>query len=265
MKTDYRYSLLIFVFFLTLTVIISPSCTSRRDKAEHKNLIPEKDLIKILTDIHIADGLLRLPKINYLYSRSDSISPYIEIIESHGYTKDIMDKTIRYYFIRRPKKLIRMYDKVLGNLSEIEAVVDKEIPELITKVENIWPKYSSYHFLFMSGSPDTAWIDFPVSFFGTYNLQFTLTLYPDDESIKPVCGIYLSRTDSIGNEKRIYFPTTVYLKDGRPHRYNIFINNNLQAPLRVKGWFIDRECTSPDLNYHYRVDDIILSRRLIQR
>ena len=265
MKTDHRISSLIFVLFLTLTVIISSSCSSRRDKSEHKNLIPEKDLIKILTDIHIADGLLRLPRINYLYSRSDSISPYIEIIESHGYTKELMDKTIRYYFIRHPKRLIRMYDKVLGNLSEMEAVIDKEIPKVITKVENIWPHYSSCYFFSSSGSPDTAWIDFPISFYGTYNLQFTLTLYPDDESIKPVCGIFLSRTDSTGHENRIYFPTTVYLKDGQPHRYNIFINNNLQAPLRIKGWFIDRECTSPYLNYHFRIDDIVLSRRLLQR
>lgn len=265
MKTSNRISSLIFVLFLTSTVISSFSCSSRRDKAEHKNLIPEKDLIKILTDIHIADGLLRLPRINYLYSRSDSISPYIEIIESHGYSKELMDKTIRYYFIRRPKKLIRMYDKVLGNLSEIEAAVDKEIPVVITKVENIWPKYSSYCFPFQSGSPDTAWIDFPVSFFGTYNLQFTLTLYPDDESVKPVCGIFLSGADSTDIENRIYFPTTVYLKDGKPHRYSILINNNLKAPLRIKGWFIDRECTSPYLNHHVRVDDIVLSRRVLQR
>lgn len=257
--------MLICIFLLALTVFIPSSCTSRRDKAEHKNIIPEKDLIIILTDIHLADGLLRLPRINYIYSSSDSISPYIEIIEGHGYTKELMDKTVRYYFIRRPKKLIRIYDKVLGNLSEIEAKVEKEIPEVITKVENIWPEKSSFCFPFPSGSPDTAWIDFPVSFFGTYNLQFTLTVYPDDESVRPVCGIFLSSIDSTGTEKRIYFPTTVYLKDGRPHRYNIFINHTLKAPLRIKGWFIDNECASPFLKAHFSVDDITLSRRIIQR
>ena len=68
-----------------------------------------------MTDIHLADGLLILPKIKTMYSSLDSITAYTQIIEKHGYTKEIMDKTMKYYFIKDPKKLNKIYDQVLGH------------------------------------------------------------------------------------------------------------------------------------------------------
>ena len=104
--------------------VIAASCTGRRGEAEHKGLIPEKDLILILTDVYIADGLLSLPEINYKYSVGDTLSSYIDIIENNGYTKPEMDRTMRFYFVKNPKKLIKIYDKVLGRLSEMESLVE---------------------------------------------------------------------------------------------------------------------------------------------
>ena len=37
-----------------------------------------------------------------------------------------MDKTMKYYFIKKPKKLIKIYDQVLGILSEMESLAEKE-------------------------------------------------------------------------------------------------------------------------------------------
>ena len=33
---------------------------------------------------------------------------------------------MKYYFIKNPKKLIKIYDQVLGILSEMESLVEKE-------------------------------------------------------------------------------------------------------------------------------------------
>ena len=103
------------------------SCSGRRSKAEHKDIIPVDDLTSILTDSYLADGLLAIPEIRYKFNDGDTLQSYIDIVEDHGYTKDDMDRTMRYYFIRKPKKLVKIYDKVLGDLSEMESIADRDL------------------------------------------------------------------------------------------------------------------------------------------
>ena len=115
-----------FSFLILIILSISlGSCSGRKNKLDKKNLIPEKELISILTDIHLADGLLALPRINSWASSLDSITSYYQVIEKHGYTKEIMDKTMKYYFLKEPKKLNKIYDQVLGRLSAMESLVVK--------------------------------------------------------------------------------------------------------------------------------------------
>jgi hypothetical protein len=118
--------------------ILTGSCTSRKNKLDKKNLIPEKELVSLLTDIHIADGLLELPSVNKWASALDSISSYYQVIEKHGYTKENMDKTMKYYFLKEPKKLNKIYDQVLGILSEMEARVGKELSLEKARISNLW-------------------------------------------------------------------------------------------------------------------------------
>jgi hypothetical protein len=243
---------------LIILLIMADSCSSRKSKAEHKDIIPEKDLISILTDVHLADGLLSLPSINNRFSQGDTLSSYIDILENHGYTKPQMDRTMRYYFIRKPKKLLKIYDKVLGGLSEIESRVEKEYSKFIGKEQNIWPGKSFYSYPGPEGE-DSTWFDFPVIYGQAYTLKFTLAMYHDDQSVNPSLGLFFSHSDTAGNEKRISISTLPFIKDGRPHIYNIIIHPKLPAPVRLTGWFITQEETAPDKNKHFRVQDIILS------
>jgi hypothetical protein len=254
-----RYILPVLIAFSVLAF----SCSGRKNKAEHKDIIPEKDLISILTDVHMADGLLTLPRINYLFSSGDTLSSYIDIIEKYGYTKDQMDRTMRFYFIKRPKKLVKIYDKVLGGISELESRVSSELPAFYGNREvNVWPGKSFYSIPDPRGR-DTAWFDFPVDFVGIYNLKFTLTIYLDDQSVDPHNGVYFLHSDSTGNEKRIYFPEVHYLKDGKPHNYSILLKQDLSTPLRLRGWFVDQENQAPFIERHITVDNIALSRKFL--
>lgn len=243
--------------------VLAFSCAGRKSKAGHKDIIPEKELISILTDVHIADGLLSLPKISYFFSSGDTLSSYIDVIKKHGYTKDQMDRTMRFYYIKRPKQLVKIYDKVLGTISELESRISKELPAYYGNREaNVWPGKPSYSLPGQHGK-DTAWLDFPVVFTGTYNLKFTLTIYPDDQSISPQAGIYFLHSDSTGNEKRIYFPGVPYLKNGLPHNYSVFVKLDLPQPLRLRGWFVDQENQAPFIQRHIFVDNISISRKFL--
>ncbi|TFG42110.1 MAG: DUF4296 domain-containing protein [Bacteroidia bacterium] len=254
-----RYILLVLIAFSVTAAL----CTSRKSKTEHKDIIPEKDLTSILTDVYIADGLLSIPEIRYKFTEGDTLDSYIDIIERHGYSKILMDNTMKYYFVSKPKKLIKIYDKVLGQLSEIDSRVDKDLQSFGVRQTNIWPGEQSYSFCGTSNK-DTSWIDFSSDFNGTLALKFTLTIFPDDQSADPVLGLYFSQTDSAGNEKRVSFPPVPFIKDGHPCIYNISLVQNLPGIVRMKGWCIDPQYSSPLRDHHYWVNNIVLTRTRIE-
>ena len=249
--------------FLLVILIAAASCAGRRSKAEHKDLIPPADLTSILTDSYLADGLLGIPEVRYRFNESDTLQCYIDIIEKHGYTKDEMERTMRYYFIRKPKRLVKIYDKVLGKLSEMESIADKDLLTFDSRSLNIWQGERFYHL----PGPDSAnipWVDMQGSFFGTLYLSFTIIIYPDDQTADPHVGFWFSQTDSGAIEKRTAITPVRLLKDGRPHTYTLTIKNPYRGESRLRGWFTG-EALAPDLIYHQCINNVVLSRSKISK
>jgi hypothetical protein len=246
-----RFAYLILIIFF----VITGSCSSRKHKLDDKNLIPEKDLISLLVDIHIADGLLVLPKINSWYASLDSISTYYQVIEKHGYTKETMDKTMKYYFINNPKKLNKIYDQVLGILSEMESRIEKVSSMEIARKSNLWMGKEFYSFPGPSVNDSTM---FDITLFkpGVYKLTYSVSLFPDDQSINTNASVYSCSPDSIETGKRQYFRSIRYLKDGQPHTYNL-IFTVLGQPLRhLRGWLYDFDNPSFAFDKHIQIENI---------
>ena len=122
---------------MIILVLFSLACTGRKNLGD-KNIIPEKDLIPLLTDIYLANGLLSIPRINSEYSSLDSNSTYYLVVEKHGYTKEMMDQTMKYYFIKNPKKLNKIYDQVLGVLSKMDSRIEREAMMEQARRSNLW-------------------------------------------------------------------------------------------------------------------------------
>jgi Domain of unknown function (DUF4296) len=252
-----RFTFLILIMFS----IITGSCSGRKKKLEKSNLIPEKELVSILTDIHLADGLLALPKINTWFSSLDSISTYIQIIEKHGYTKQIMDNTMKYYFIKNPKRLTKIYDQVLGILSEMESRVEKESILEIARVSNLWPGKEYYSFPNIQGT-DSTMFDVTLDKPGFYTLSYSVTLFPDDQSINPRATVYSCSPDSIETGKKRYIETIIYLKDGRPHSYNLIVSVPEKKILHLRGWLYDFDNRPFGLEKHVKFENISLTYSL---
>jgi len=222
------------VIFILIAAVAAGSCGSRRTRLDRKNLIPEKDLITIMKDLYITDGLVGMPRIVMKYSPFDSVSTYNHIIEKHGYTKEAMDRTMKYYFIRDPKRLIKIYDKVLSILSEMESRVQKEIIRNRPKNSTLWPGPDSYSF------PDNLTSD-STSFriigdkAGYYILTASVTAYPDDNSDQPGFSVMAVHADSLATGKRKYLTSFIFLKDGKPHKYRVSVNVPPKSRVRIEG------------------------------
>jgi hypothetical protein len=238
-------------------ILISVSCTGRKHKLDKKNLIPEKELVSILTDIHLADGLLTLPSVNSWASSMDSITSYYQIIEKHGYTKELMDKTMKYYFLDNPKKLNKIYDEVLGILSGMESRVDKEAAMLQQKLANLWRGKEFYAF------PSTSGNEYPVfdtTFYrpGFYSLSYSVTLYPDDQSVNPRAFVFTTSADSADTSKGRYYTSAEYVKDGLPHTYTMVFIVPANEIRHVKGCLIGMNTNPSGPQRHILIDNILL-------
>jgi hypothetical protein len=249
------YILLIIIAFST------GSCSGRKAKLDSNNLIPEKQLISILVDIHITDGLLSLPKINYKYTVLDSITTYYHVIEKYGYTKEAMDKTMKYYFIKNPKKLNKIYDIVLGRLSEMESRVEKQSFAEQARISNLW-RGKDFYALPSVDKQDPARIDITLSNSGFYKLVFTTTVYPDDQSFNPQIFLYSVSPDSLNNGKKHFMKSIRYLKDGRPHTHVLEMNVPTNNPVHFSGSLFD--ANNPEwIENHYKIENISLTYSIV--
>jgi hypothetical protein len=129
-----------------------------------------------------------------------------------------MDKTMKYYFLNNPKKLNKIYDQVLGKLSQMESLVEKESVLQKIRVSNLWKGKDFYDFPSLSIN-DSAIVDMTIYRKGFYKLTFTVTLFPDDQSVNPGATLIVSPADSMVAGKTKCIKSVYYLKDGRPHTY----------------------------------------------
>lgn len=243
-----------FPILLALILLIS-SCQSRRSKVDGKHLIPEKELVPILTEIYLADGLVGMPRIILKYAPIDSVSTYIHIIEKHGYNRAQLDKTLKYYFIKDPKKLIKIYDKVLGVLSEMESRVQKEIAKSKPATGGLWPGPDSYSFPDPTGTDSTV---FELSLLkpGLYTLSANITLFPDDQTVNPGLNAFTCHPDSTQTGKRNYIEPVRYIKDGFEHKYSVTFTVPVKTTLHLRGCLYDYTNNPDDWDKHIIIRNI---------
>ncbi len=246
---------LIMMSVLFTTVIVS--CFKNEEETRYKNIIPEKTFISILTELHLSNGLFALPKIRTRYMEGDTSRIYIEIIESHGYSKEAMDTTLQYYYIKKPKRLIKIYDQILGELTEAQARLEIENQDPMKYVPNQWP-YSTFYQLTSTNGSDNC--DFEVELIppGTYILRFTAIVFPDDQSYNPsfTCSLFYPDNPDFKKEKPL--ETIKFIKDGQPHKYRINGSLTGTIPVILRGNFYDF-FSDPDYgDIHARIENISL-------
>jgi hypothetical protein len=168
-----------------------------------------------------------------------------------------MDKTMEYYFIRNPKKLISIYDQVLANLSEMETRFENESALPIDDPINLWPGKESYYFPDIL-VPDSTQFEININKRGIYSLAFSAILYPDDQSYNPRITIYSCHPDSIKTGKKHYIETINYLKDGNQHNYQLTINVLKHNPMLLRGRLYNFDNNPEKSEQHMIINNISL-------
>lgn len=113
MKNSAVILLLIFIF----------SCNNNSKTPEY--VISRNDMVNIIIDMHITDGILTLNKVRKELTKKDSLNFYDAIFKNYGYTRSDFDTSI-YYYSKHISEYDKIYEEVLNKLSEMETVIKEE-------------------------------------------------------------------------------------------------------------------------------------------
>lgn len=236
-----------------LIILFAVSCVNKRDKVEHEDLIPEDKFVSILSDMYLVTGLLSIPEILYEFGGRDSIMNYIDIIESYGFSYEKMNSTMNYYFVSKPKKLIRIYDNIIKNMSEMETHYQNEI----MKADDLKARsriYYSEYFLPVYGEQKKPALSKILGPPGTFTLEFTITLYPDDQSYCPSFQSLIVDADSIDSGKKKDLQRINYIKDGYPHRITISRRLEGSRPVILEMDFYNHSSNTREGDKHASIE-----------
>lgn len=250
------------IICLVTAMFMAVSCgDSGTGKPGRKMRVPDDKLVEILTDTYLTAGILELYALKDTWAKRDSIYNYIDVIENHGYTYEQFDATMKYYFTGKPRRLSKIYDRVTGNLLELETVVMTENKPVEEPAENLWPGKTSYSFP-EDFTRDPVWFDVPLEEPGEYLLQADIRVFEDDRSLNPRITVYFSFTDESGEEKRDYWEEVVLNKDGR--FLNAAIRHTLDSipvpGVRLRGWLLNHDNQPGQWEKHARIANISVTR-----
>jgi hypothetical protein len=122
-------------FFLFLALLFS-GCYKENKDIVHKpaHLIPKDQLVDILSDMEITEGIINYTRINHPEYKSVANSYYQALFHHYHITKEQLQASLNYYN-SRGDEMARVYDKVLEKLEEKQAVL--EIKQKRKEEENL--------------------------------------------------------------------------------------------------------------------------------
>jgi len=237
----------------------SVSCKEKSQQANRNTgkIIPQRDFVSILSDLYLTDGLLIVQRVRDQFPHKDSIDVYVDVIKSHGYTKEDMDTTLKHYFLKKPKKLIKIYDKMLADFTEMDERLSANREEMGAEINNEWKGRAILYF------PDSANVEnpelgVPLKKHSYFSLTFTVTIYPYDETRNPGFTAWYVNADSVETGKKHFLPPVRYIKDGMPHTYNFNEVNLFDFPVILKGSLYDVENYPPEGQRSGKIEHIQL-------
>jgi len=123
------------IFILTSIIILLSTGCSDKKQIKGKEFIPRDDMMEMMVDIHLLDGITNDVKFYRKYNPNDSIDLYGQIFEKYGYKRAQFDTTLVEY-ARNPHLLNALYNDVMGELNLLQDQLTKEEEEKREKKAN---------------------------------------------------------------------------------------------------------------------------------
>jgi len=116
------------LFLLPFFLLLFSCYHENKEKVkEPEPLLSPSKMADILTDIQLAEAIVARERIDKKHTKNDfKDSLYRVVFEHYGITEKQLLENIDYYN-SKPKRMEKIYDKVLSNLSRMQTELEVEI------------------------------------------------------------------------------------------------------------------------------------------
>ncbi|HPI45311.1 MAG TPA: DUF4296 domain-containing protein [Tenuifilaceae bacterium] len=200
-------------------------------------IIPQRDMVLILKQIYITDGVVSISESNLGYK--DSIAYYEPILKKYGYTTAEFDSSIKYYS-QRTEELDEIFDKVILQLSKQQEEIAKDssiigapIDSVIKSENNLWPHKTKWDMTIDHTNNPSLSFSIPVIGKGIYTVSFDAQIFPQDKSEETRTYLYFYYDDKSQTGNRSNVISEYYVKDStsRSFKYKLEFTDSLVTHL----------------------------------
>ncbi|MDR3365506.1 MAG: DUF4296 domain-containing protein [Prevotellaceae bacterium] len=201
--------------------------------------IPERKLVEILAEMHLADAVMEVARISEHPSwRSDSTAVYTAILDRYGYSTEQLYKTVARYNASKDKATA-LYDKVNKRLEKLQSRASSKV-EALHRQQNRWTEKSEWT---LPADGDTLRLPFsiPVEGLGEYILEANIALFSADSVSRPRMTMYLY---AAANDSVLLQAEREVQRNEAGQSYSLSIANRSGAATHVRGYVFDRDADS---------------------
>lgn len=237
-------------FILVLSLLLVSCHWGKR-----RYVMPEKKLVKVLVDIHLADGIAVTTPRSFAQQSLDSAVLYSAVFTKHRINRAIFDSTMSYY-TQKPNKLQQVYINVNTVLSKMDS--DLEADGSIQKDDKnilIWQDNKTYSLPRM-GAVNRIEITAPAGKPGFYTVSAKIRLMEEDQAVAPRMTIYYWYDNGTPKGYREYFRNTPLKKAEKAATYSV--TQKLVNPkiTHIKGFLLDHSNPDTLFTKHATVSEI---------
>jgi len=245
-----------FIYIISL-VFLYTSCS--QEGGDVNNSLPKEKFIKVLKDIHLADGIITAGGLNKKVGKKDTVSLYNYIFKKHQVSKISFENSVSHY-CENPEEFKSIYKTVIYELKQQKKKSDKKTDKKAKKNKNdIWKKKREWS-LPDDGKKTTIPFKIKSKKYGVYTLSAKYLIYPDDKAVQPRMSIYIKYKDGTSDFKEY----GTFVANGKKKLHKIFITSNPKKEVKlISGWLYKHSKGSG--NKHVEITDIQLIHKPLKK
>jgi len=247
------------IFLLFVTLFLS-SCS----KEEEKTYLSKDDFTRILFDIHLTDGVLTSKNI---VTRGKEYRPsfyYNSIYKKYDITPAQFDSCVSFYS-QKSDLYEKIYERVIDSLNRMETQFRIALKDslVVRDTVNLWK--GRRRVSLARGRHKDLSFSIPVTETGIYTVRASVKRFKDDQSEKPFLTAYFWKTDSLKQDKRIYFDSIPIDRSEEFVRYETQLEYSDSTFTELRGSII--AWSNLDSNFTQRIElkDIMIFNPQIKR
>ncbi len=240
-----------------LSVIIFAFACNEISNVKKRDTIKKDKFLKILIDIHLAEGTISTLHLDINQNHRDSVSLYNFIFKKHNVSRTDFEHTINYYTYHSDE-YVEIYDSLISYFKHLNQTIQKKVSTDIENerkegdnkkdTSNLWQLKNEWQ-LPEDGKKNPIAFKIETEKHGEYSLSANIKLFPDDQSVNQKMTLIANYSDGTKDLNT----AGSMVKDGKFELYTVnLITDNEKILKSISGYVLDHNIQTKSKHAHIK-------------